>query len=405
MQFYSLEMEKEQLEKEISKLKTLLMENLTVNLGVTAVDDHDYNRTKILFENIVEKDVNDYCLKMGYNIKFRFIIKNNKGLSGIALNNTQEFKEMGINIIIGHPSSTHCYVSMEYVNKYNMLLFSSSAQSSQLARKGDNLLRMHPNDAYQGHVIAEMLSSRGVRAIIVIELESLWADGIYKILEDIFLKKGGIVLERVKYNLELTDFSSHLARIEDIAVDAVRRYGREHVNIVLLSYEEGIKIVKQAKDFSTLYSLYWFGSDSTARFLAYTSEASEELTHLKIFSPLPEPTKSQFYFSLNQSYYALTHEPLDFDTASKYDIAWILARAILKSKTTDVKRLLEVIPEVASMNFGASGWCKLDENGDRETANYGIYGYEYVNGTATYKNYGVYDGTLGRVFWIEFPSS
>ncbi|MEM3056677.1 MAG: hypothetical protein QW639_05550, partial [Candidatus Bathyarchaeia archaeon] len=98
-------------------------------------------------------------------------------------------------------------------------------------------------------------------------------------------------------------------------------------------------------------------------------------------------------------------ENLDFIMANRYDIAWIIARSILEARTDDVERLIEVIPIIASTTFGASGWCKLDENGDRETADYDIWGYGYLNDRAVYLKYGRYYGLIGKVSWYNPPAS
>lgn len=84
--------------------------------------------------------------------------------------------------------------------------------------------------------------------------------------------------------------------------------------------------------------------------------------------------------------------------ASRYDIAFIITRAILEARTTDVGKLLRVIPEIASKTL-ASGWCKLDENGDREASDYEIWGYGYIDGRVDYIKYGLYDGLRGKIFW------
>ncbi len=400
-QFQLLEVERDQLKKEISELKKRSFENIVINIGVTAADDYDYNRTKVFFEKIVEKDVNEFCFKLGYDVKFKFIVKNNEGLVHVALQNLQEFRDMGIYIIIGHPWSAQCYVSMPYVNNNDMMLFSASSRTSQLARPGDNLLRMYPVETSQGRVIAEMMRSLGIEAVIVMQFGSVWGDEIYKVLEEEFIRRGGVIIGRIRYDPECTDFRVHLKDMEDLCKEAIRRYGGDHVAVMLLSFSEGVKIIKQARGYPSLYGIYWFGTDETANLQALIDEASEEAAHLKLFSPIPAPVRSQLYLSLNERYIALFSEPLDLEMASKYDIAWIIVKAIVEARTTDVRRLLEVIPSIASMTFGASGWCKLDENGDRETADYEIYGYGYLNNTVAWIKYGLYDGLSCRVSWFH----
>ncbi len=397
---HTYEIEKRQLQEAISELKKRRLENVTIRIGVTAASDYDYNRMKRFFEEIIEKDVNEYCAKLGYDIVFKFIIKNNKERAGIAIQNLQAFKEMGINIIIGHPWSSHNYVSMTYVNENNMLLFSPSSSSSQLARPGDNLLRMSPDDMAQASIIAEMLRSWGIKAIIIFHTPSDYGIGLYNALEDEFTKRGGVILKRILLREPWgPNITSYLDEAEVAAREAVARYGSEHVAVQLIGGSEFVRIVKQARNYPILFSLYWFGSHYAAKNKAFIEECPEESSHLKIFSPLPAPTESPLYSSLNERYYTLFSEQLDFDMACTYDVAWIIVRSILEAQTTDIDQLLEVIPAVASMTFGASGWCKLNEAGDRYSANYEIWGYGYVDGEVKYIKYGLYDSMTDEVSW------
>ncbi|MEM3056113.1 MAG: ABC transporter substrate-binding protein [Candidatus Bathyarchaeia archaeon] len=394
----------ERLQGMISELKGKMLENLTIKIGVTAACDRDYERTRRFFKEIIEKDVNEYCSKINHGVKFDFIIKNNNGTGGQALENLYELKNLGINIIIGHPWSSQCYVSMSYINENNMLLFSSSASSYQLARSDDNFLRLSPDDMAQARVIAEMLRSRGINAIIVLYIDYEWGVKLFNKLVNEFSKYGGVVEKAIPISRPWeANITNCLYEAEASAREAVTRYGSKSIAVQLIGAGESAlrEIVRQAKDYPTLYDLYWFGSHFAAKNKGFIEEAPEESSHLKIFSPLPTVKESPLYSMLNERYYTLFAEPLDLDMASRYDIAFIIAEAILEARTTDVGKLLEVIPEIASKTFGASGWCKLDENGDREMSDYEIWGYGYIDGRVDYIKYGLYDGLRGKIFWYK----
>lgn len=94
---------------------------------------------------------------------------------------------------------------------------------------------------------------------------------------------------------------------------------------------------------------------------AFIEEIPDLAAKLKILSPLSAPSESPLYYSLNEKYYALFSEPLDFEMTNRYDAAFIIVKAILIAQTIKVEQLLEVIPEVASMTFGVSGLCRLDD--------------------------------------------
>jgi branched-chain amino acid transport system substrate-binding protein len=402
------EHEIEQLKGTILELKGRMLENMTIRIGVTAASDHDYNKTKRFFKEIVEKDVNECCSKMSYNVKFEFIVKNNNGTGSQALENLYELKDLGIDIIIGHPWSSQCYVSMSYINENNMLLFSSMASSHQLARSGDNLLRLSQNDMAQARVIAEMLRSQGIKAIIIFYIDYEYGVKLFDKLVYEFSRCGGVVEKAIPISRPWeANITSCLDEAEAVARRAIEKYGINGVAVQLIGAGEDVlrKIVEGAKGHPALYSLLWFGSLLMAKNPLFIEEAPEESSHLKIFSPLPTVKESPLYQTLCERYYILFGEPLDLDMASRYDIAFIIARAILEARTTDVRKLLEVIPYIALNTFGASGWCKLDENGDRETADYEIWGYRYIDGKVNYFKYGIYDGLTGKISWYtDIPS-
>jgi hypothetical protein len=61
-----------------------------------------------------------------------------------------------------------------------------------------------------------------------------------------------------------------------------------------------------------------------------------------------------------------------------------------------------VIPLQATTSFnsfGASGWNKLNEAGDRAVSNYQIWGYGDTGNGVINVNYGVYDAITGQVTW------
>jgi len=49
--------------------------------------------------------------------------------------------------------------------------------------------------------------------------------------------------------------------------------------------------------------------------------------------------------------------------------------------------------------WGASGWCRINEDGDRYAGNYDIWGYGLIDGEANFVNYGYYDGVSETVAW------
>jgi branched-chain amino acid transport system substrate-binding protein len=333
----------------------------------------------------------------------RFEISDAGGSSEAHLDRIKGLKAEGINIVIGGAWSSQASASLSYVNENNMLLLSPGSTSPALAIPGDNLFRLCPDDAVQGRVISEALWSWGVKAIVVIQRGDVWADGIYDALSKNFSRMGGVIVERVRYDPMDIDFGECLKLAEEGAQEAINLYGVDHVAVEVLGFHEVADLVTMAKGYPAIYGLYWFGSDGTARNIALSGNAPEEADHLKIFSTLTAPVESQGIKALRDRYLSSSGRTLDayqaeFYAANWYDAAWICAKAVLEAGMTDTDKVKAILPRVADNNY-TTGLCRLNPAGDRETADYVIWGYGLVNGRCEDTRYGLYDGLKGEVTW------
>jgi len=256
---------------------------------------------------------------------------------------------------------------------------------------------MCATDLVQAPAIAEMLWSFGIKAIVVIQRGDAWADGIYNVLKTEFEKRGGVILDRVRYATEVTEWSSYLQTAENKLSEAVATYGMDRLAIELISFQEGVNIVTQAMDYPTIYGVKWFGSDGTSMTQQFIDDAPTPSQKLSIYSTLAAPAASEKYDSLYDRYYALVSQPFGLYSACLYDAAWAIAKAILEAQSTDTRAVISILPRICYDLWGASGWCRLNADGDRYSSNYDIWGY---SGTpVTNVHYGFYNGVNGQVTW------
>ena len=280
------------------------------------------------------------------------------------------------------------------VNDNNMLMWSSSSTSPLLAIPDDNLLRMCPTDLIQAPAIAAMLVSRDIDACIVIQRGDAWADGIYNYFEPAFEAKGGVVLEKIRYAGEATEFANYLQTAEDILSSAVETYGLEHLAIEVIAFSESVVMITQAEDYPTVYSVPWFGSDGTSLTQQITDDAPNQATHIGLFSTVAAPAESQKFLDLADRYEALVNQPYGYYTACTYDIGWILTGTILEAQSPDAMAIIPLQAPTAFNMFGASGWNRLNDDGDRYGSNYQIWSYD-PNSVVV----GLYDGVTDQVTW------
>lgn len=346
---------------------------------------------------MIEKDVNQFCANQGSSTRFRFIVADNHETASVAVQNTILFSEMNISVVIGHPWQSQCCASISYADHHGMILFSPSAPGSACIMPGENYLRLAPEDKFEYRVIAKVLSSYGIEACVVISLD--WDRGWIEALEEEFSKHGGVIERKVIWDWDILNASTVLEEAEAAAQEAVSQHGSEHVAVLIIGWGEMADIIKLAYDRPTLYSLPWFGCGGTAKNPRFIEEVPEESAHLRVFSLVLAPQMTENYTRLNERYESLGYESLDFQMASTYYACWIAVQAIMEAGTTEAERLLEVIPEVAARTHGASGHCKLDSSGDRETADYEIWGCGYSYGRVRWIEYGRYNSMTDGVVW------
>jgi branched-chain amino acid transport system substrate-binding protein len=363
----------------------------TIQIGYISAQTADLEQYQPLIEEIITPDNNAYADMLGYDVDFEYLIDDATQQAAIHLEKVQGFKAMDVSIFIGGLWSGQAQAALSYVNDNDMLMWSASSTSPLLALSDDNLLRMCPTDLIQAPAIAAMLHSKDIEAIVVIQRADSWADGIYNVFEPVF---EGEILTRIRYAGESTEFANYLQTAEDYLSDAVETYGANKVAVEVISFSEIAVMATQAEGFPTLWSVPWFGSDGTATEPRLEDDAPDQAVHLGIFSTVAAPADSPKFQALWDRYTAIVDMPFSYYRACTYDIAWILVTTILESQSTDALDVLPLQAETAYNTFGASGWTRLNDDGDRYSADYQIWSYDpqsYVCGS--------YSAISGEVMW------
>jgi hypothetical protein len=73
----------------------------------------------------------------------------------------------------------------------------------------------------------------------------------------------------------------------------------------------------------------------------------------------------------------------------------------MNSQSLDANVLIPIQHDTAFNNFGASGWNRLNDAGDRYGSNYQIWSYHYVGDVVVPYVSGLFDGITGQVTWYN----
>jgi len=350
------------------------------------------------YEEIVAKDVNELLAKLNYDTELEFLIDTADGQAAIHLEKVQSFKAMDVSIFIGGGWSSQAQAALSYVNDNDMLMISSSSTSPLLAIENDRLFRTCPTDLVQAPAIAEMWSSWGAEAILILQRGDSWADGIYNVLIPELEARGIEVIERVRYAAEVTEFSSYLATMDNLLGDAIEEYGAERVGIQTMYFDEGVVLVSQTGDYPNTRSVIWMGTEDSGRSQRMRDDGAGMQIALRGFSSLMTPAKSWKWIELEEAYYGLVQQTASFYTATGYDAGWALALSVLEAGSVDANDVAPLWPNVPRNYFGASGWVDLDENGDRKPGIFDIWGFTDDGG---FTDWGQYNGIEIKVTWDD----
>ncbi len=91
---------------------------------------------------------------------------------------------------------------------------------------------------------------------------------------------------------------------------------------------------------------------------------SPQASHLKVFTPSAQPFRSSIIEGLKDRYPSGASY-LDEQGAYLYDSAWAMATSVLETRSVNASVVAGGFPDVCGRLYGASGWCRLDQSGDR----------------------------------------
>jgi branched-chain amino acid transport system substrate-binding protein len=377
------------------------LSNQIIHIGYISSTTIGLETAVPLLTEMIQPDLNKFAAKLGYNVNFEFLIDDAQGLASVYLEKVQGLNSMGVKNILSSGWSSQLYAALSYCNQNDILVIGNSSTSPLLGIADDNLFRLCSTDIVQVPAISRMIESYGVTALIVIQRGDTWADGIYNYFEQDFTQRGGIILDRIRYPGEATEFKEYLDQAESVSKTAINDFGAENVGVLVISFGEIVDLALEAEKFQTIYNVPWFGTDGTTLSKQLCDDAPQQATHLKIYSTYAASTESPKFNELYDRYYALTQQPFGYYSACLYDAAGIIANAILVAQSYDPLDVIPLFHDIAYNTFGASGWCKLNDDGDRYSSNYQIWSYHYEGDVVVPYVAGLVDGVTGNVTWVK----
>lgn len=331
------------------------------------------------------EDINTRQIEEETGYWFEVDLKSNYGSSDTALQNIEEFHQDGINIVNGHGWSSQCAGSLDYINNNDIMLISPSSTAPSLAIE-DNLYRFCTNDLVAAKVLVKLYKELGKTAIIIMYRDDIWGEGLANALQTECDAEGITVLGYLSYPNEL-DVNEYFTQIEEILEAAP--VPLEEIGFELVSYSEIVPFIHHLDNqYPLLNQVTWFGSDGSVMLQQIVDEVFDKARHLKIYSPISSvPRNSPEFNEINERYQELNGFEMNQYNIASYDVLDTIARIVVDHGTDP----LVIKDQLESLNAypGKSGPITLDQYGDRDGANYEIWGYGY-------------DGEFGAVIFGDY---
>jgi ABC-type branched-subunit amino acid transport system substrate-binding protein len=382
-----------------------------VKIGITIANDEEWERYAPVIE-LAEEDIATFCEETESPFGFEFVVRNCESQSQVAFDLTKEFHENGTGLIVGHPwSGMMCHSVQEYIAENDMLLLSPSSTSPHWRIPDDNMFRL-ACDLLQAFIIAEVLHSRDIKAIVIIERDDDWGNLVCDEIEAKFTALGGVVSGRIPYSPIIggqvrADYSEFLVEAEALLNESIAEYGAEHVAVEFIGFSEAMTVIVQALGYPTLSTVPWYGSGMGNMLEKLGLPGRTATMQLGLVGLTAAPSYSREYWELDERYENITGLQLDFTGSNYYDGCWLYALSVIRANSTDVNLVRDALRELAREYISVSGPCELDENDDRLRGHYDLMGYFEVEGETQYLKCGFYNATTGEITWNEelAPSS
>jgi len=354
--------------------------------------------------NIAIEEVNEYVEALGLDLTFELIEECAEGEATIALEKFQSMVARGVKVVGGLNWSSQCKAVKEYADANNIVCFSDGSTSPVVAIPDDYIFRLAVTDTTQNSALAPAIYDMGIEHIIIVARNDAWGDGNYETMKELYEAEGGVVEEYLRYDASKTEFSAEAAILNDVVVQLNSQYGADKVALATWSFEFQA-IFAACKEYPALKNAVWFGSNGFGRSTTLVDENPD--AYLTTFHAMIMGTASSSRYNEFQTKYLQRSGgrlPSTYNT-HVYDLVWLLCKSILEAGTYDGAIVKNVLPTVAEQYWGACGWTKLNENGDRAESSYELWtvNLNATSGLPAWYREAVYDSGSGALSWITPP--
>ena len=329
-------------------------------------------------------DLNKFYAKTDKNITVVIKEAGTDGTADGAAKAAEDLISQGAQIIVGPITSEEVSGYLPILTSKGILSINPTS-SIKLANPGDPVIRLCPGDLSLINAIASyntiIPGTIPSKAVIVSRGDLYGLDLSEKV------KSITNITDTVIYPPKTRDFTSTLEKVNSSVSSLIEKYGEKDVCVFAISIDEITDLLAQASAYPNLRKVHWSGMDGVAlNPTIFKNETAAEFayaTQLATISFNVAQTPDSDYWRVCDKIKAATdgHQPSIYEILPYDEVT--MAAHIIENNMSTLEDNLFVADNLGKTTYGATGWLKLNENGDRETGDY----YFYLPGKGTDGSY------------------
>ncbi len=343
------------------------------------------------------QDVNAWAAQRGMMETVSWRLYDTKLDPATAKANALDVASRRGHVIVGPQSSAEVSALRQTADSANVLVISPSSTAGSLAIADDNILRLCPSDKQEGPAIVAMMRAEGRTVVHAVWRDDIGNRGHAQSVRSNMTAKGGAVVGGFEYATTTTDFLPIVAKMRTELDIAVRIYGKERVAVYVPGFDEVVDLAAAIPaDDTLLRGVRWYGGDGTVNSTALASQVAffEQVGYACPDIGIGDAVERAK--PIIERIQAATGIVPDAFALCVYDAVWLAGMSMLSGSHSGGGIVLrQRFIDAASVYYGASGWTKLNDAGDRA---YGVYDMKVlrrVNGVPTWVTVGTWDAIKG----------
>ena len=350
-------------------------------------------------ETMALQDVNAWLNQTGKPVQFTLYVEQAEGSATKFVEKVQSLVGRGVGIIIGGEWSSQIVAAYATIQKDQVVLLSPSSMAQTLSNRTDSyVFRMVPDASKSVPAHKKVWQDLGVTNVIIVYANEAFGLSLYQQDQIAYTQAGINVYYLLGVDPDAKDYTAVFSSVEAQYKQAVATYGASKV---------GIEFASTAPVAATLMASLAKYTDLTNSTVMVNDSFNDELiktageTAVKVktyafgLSPPNSPNTIAF---IKRHIAKYGYEPYSMAYPA-YDAVWIAALSILLAGATDGPSIKAVLPQVAANYYGVSGWCVMNQNGDRAFVTFAVAMVLNENNTVVWKNVGIYDGVSDTIKW------